>query len=233
MKPLNRNTRWVTLVLIFGLAVSHMIRPGTESENMGAKHLSSIIPSQFGDWIELKDEHAHISLDADTPNDPTKGDRPTYDETLTRTYINRRTNAHVMLALAYGRHQSQELRIHRPELCYRAQGFEVKDLGTTTLNILPQHSLRANILLSSKQGRIEPITYWIRIGNRITNTPWQTRGEVFNQGIRGIIPDGMLVRVSTISTAARPSDDYSTHRAFISDLLRSTPPETAYLLAAF
>ena len=47
-----------------------------------------------------------------------------YDDVLMRSY----TNAHgevVMLALAYGRHQRQEIKIHRPELCYTSQGYAV------------------------------------------------------------------------------------------------------------
>ncbi len=56
---------------------------------------------------------------ADEPN----MDRP-YDDVLMRAYGNSQGDI-VLLAVAYGRNQRQEVKIHRPDVCYTAQGFQL------------------------------------------------------------------------------------------------------------
>ena len=56
-----------------------------------------------------------------------------YNQTLTRTYINPRGDR-IMLSIAYGRDQSDALQMHKPELCYPAQGFRLLNNQRGTLD---------------------------------------------------------------------------------------------------
>src|SRR6185295_754125 len=97
-----------------------------------------------------------------------------YDDLLMHTY-RRADGQQVMMTIAYGRNQTQELKLHRPELCYYAQGFEVHTLGRRTVQLTPARTVSSLALLTRNRTRIEVVTYWIRIDERITENAWQTR----------------------------------------------------------
>mgnify|MGYP003340463721 CR=1 FL=1 len=52
-----------------------------------------------------------------------------YDQTLMRTYANSH-GEQIMLALAWGERQRQDVKVHRPEVCYPAQGFAIRQIGS-------------------------------------------------------------------------------------------------------
>jgi len=53
--------------------------------------------------------------------------------------------------------------------------------------------------LMSKLGqRHEPITYWLVVGDRVTLSRTDQKLTQFRLGLKGLIPDGLLVRVSSI-----------------------------------
>ncbi len=56
-----------------------------------------------------------------------------YSDTLSRTYIHT-SGRRVMLSLAYGANQSRATQVHRPEVCYPAQGFALGSLSKVTLD---------------------------------------------------------------------------------------------------
>jgi EpsI family protein len=77
-------------------------------------------------------------------------------------------------------------------------------------------------LVTAMGSRNEPITYWLMVGERITEFGYAQRWATIQYGIRGKVPDGVLVRVSSIdsdNTAA-----FLLHERFIQDLLQSLSP---------
>jgi EpsI family protein len=137
-----------------------------------------------------------------------------------------------MLALAYGREQRQEVKIHRPELCYVSQGFAVKGKSTEMVEIGQGAPVPVHRLLTGNEARLEPVTYWIRIGDRLVDNAWESRAAIFMDGLQGKIPDGILVRVSTVVKAgADVPAAYAVQEAFLKDLLNvlSGPAKTALL----
>ena len=74
--------------------------------------------------------------------------------------------------------------------------------------------------------RSEPVTYWMTMGNDVITS---RAGRLFAQlsiGLtEGVIPDGMVVRVSSID--AQPRRAYGVHDRFLGDLLRSMPAAAA------
>jgi len=150
-----------------------------------------------------------------------------YSETLSRVYVNAKGSA-VMLSLAYGANQSRDLQIHRPEVCYSAQGFQL--LNSAKTNLLTVAGIVPAMQLVAKQSqRIEPITYWVRIGEKVVRGNLEQGFARVGYGLRGVVADGILFRVSSISTDTK--DAYVTQKQFIDDLLRAVPASTKnYLL---
>lgn len=155
-------------------------------------HLDTQLPQKFGEWREdvsnaqvLPDPTVQAQLDL------------LYSQVLTRTYVNR-AGQQVMLTIAYGSDQNSEATAaHRPEFCYRAQGFEIRDIGLAKLT-MKGHELITRRLVGSYNGRIEPISYWITLADRATLPGLGRKLAQINYGLRGEVADGMLVRVSTI-----------------------------------
>ena len=132
-----------------------------------------------------------------------------------------------MLSLAYGENQSKESQIHKPEVCYAAQGFAVRHLEkeavTTDQLMLPVMRLEAQI-----GSRNEPITYWIRSGKYLVRGWAEQNLARLRQGLAGVIPDGLLVRVSSISRDRHEA--YRLHDQFIRDMLSAVAADRRSML---
>lgn len=174
--------------------------------------LAKLVPERFSSW----------QIDADSLVSPIQAEAApaatgTYAQTLERVYRDA-DGSRIMLSIAYGSQQrGDRLQAHRPEYCYRAQGFEVLALSDDSLHIPGGNTLPVRRLLAERPGRSEPVSYWLTVGNRAA-LPGLSRklaqvGEVFS----GRVPDGVLVRVSSIDPVAR--DAYRQHDRFITDLL--------------
>jgi EpsI family protein len=145
-----------------------------------------------------------------------------YGQTLARTYINAQ-GQRVMLSIAYGEDQGTDATAaHRPEFCYSAQGFNVTPLGEAVL-YFGGGPLNVRRLQGNLQARHEPITYWVTL-NETTVLPGVSRKlEQIRLGLTGHIPDGMLVRVSTISNDR--AESFGTQERFLSALYKTMTPE--------
>ena len=102
-----------------------------------------------------------------------------------------------MLSIAYGKNQSDNLQLHKPEVCYPAQGFKLEKLERVPLNLLDQ-SISSTRMETHLGQRFEPVTYWTVVGDHVTTTGINKKLTEMRYGLRGRIPDGMLVRVSSI-----------------------------------
>ena len=180
--------------------------------------LSQVIPNQFNDW-RIQDATARLV----NPRVEKKLNK-IYAETLSRAYVNSKGEM-VMLSIAYGKNQDDSLGLHAPETCYGAQGFNINQLSKgrldSTLGQLPVVRMLAN-----KSGRIEPVTYWIRIGEKITYPGMKAKLEKIKYGLQGKVPDGLLFRVSTIASSADKNvlkEQYNIQTRFVSDLLLAIP----------
>lgn len=187
--------------------------------------LAQSIPAQFGDWKEVAFAADQIDPGKGTADEPNM-DRP-YDDVLMRAYGNSQGEI-VLLAVAYGRNQRQEVKIHRPDVCYTAQGFQLVERNPTALpfNV---HGMR---MLVKAPGRTEAVSYWIRIGNVFTENPWAIRYHILKQGLAGKAVDGVLVRASRIEqpSASAPETRYRVQEQFLGDLVRALPPSARHLL---
>lgn len=192
--------------------------------------LEQAVPKTFGGWTALAAPLAQVSLVAQIAAGEDAADLGArdYDQVVMRTYANAQGES-VMLALAYIGSQRQELKIHRPEQCYRAQGFEVLALD-------PHRWQAASLPVASKvvgkrmrvlgNGRHEVVSYWIRIGELFSENPVQTRLHMLRLGLEGRMTDGVLVRASQVvpahATPAEVERAYQVQEAFLAQLMQAT-----------
>jgi EpsI family protein len=70
--------------------------------------------------------------------------------------------------------------------------------------------------------RNEPITYWVTHGDEATISAWRRRLISIRYGLRRQIPDGMLVRVSSIDRSQ--SQAFEMQQKFLADLVAALTP---------
>lgn len=218
-------------VVLFALmastaAVTQGVAPTIKMADKRAPfNLETQIPKSFGEW-HLDPTVIPLQVDPDTQARLNR----IYNQTLSRTYINR-DGERVMLSMAYGGDQSDQMGLHKPETCYSAQGFDVRSNVAVEVK-LPQGALPARQLLAVAGARSEPITYWVTIGDKVTRSGIDQRLEEIRIGLTGTVPDGMLVRVSSIDTDTTHA--YPVQEGFIRALIASLPAEDrARLIGVF
>jgi EpsI family protein len=178
------------------------------------KHL----PTAFGDWKPV----AGLNVVAPAPADSLE--REVYNQEASRGFVDSEGHV-VMLLAAYGESQSDRLQLHHPEVCYTAQGFRVS--GTSPASVSYSDSmppLKVTRLVATREDRIEPITYWMRIGYDNSQSNWARQALKLGYGLRGWIPDGALFRVSTLGIP--PDQSFKVQAKFIHDLMNNIDPET-------
>lgn len=178
--------------------------------------LESGIPAAFGSW-KIDPNVVPLEVDPDTQARLNK----IYNQTLSRTYIDDR-GQRVMLSIAYGGDQSDNMGVHKPEVCYVAQGFEVRSNKEGELST-DFARLPVRNLLAVAGGRSEPITYWITIGDAIAKPGIDQRMQQLRIGLTGTVADGMLVRVSTIDTDTARA--YQIQQDFVRAMLAGMSPQ--------
>jgi EpsI family protein len=143
-----------------------------------------------------------------------------YSQLVSRTYIDS-GGRRVMLVMAYGADQDDsDTMMHLPEACYPGQGFEIGERYVTRLS-LPLASLGVIRLVARKGPRVEPITYWTVLGEHTFNSEIQRRLARAKLALSGVLPDGMLVRVSSIGAGI--TEAYAIQDRFILDLSSALP----------
>jgi EpsI family protein len=223
-------------VLVLAVLVSASIAAArmTPRLELGASTpaLAALIPDRFGEWVAEPESVAPVLLVPDALTDADEAQVAAYDDVLMRTY-RRADGARVMVALAYGRRQTQEIKIHRPELCYYAQGFVVKSLGIWPVRLSDAHVVESHALLTQNRSRTEVVTYWIRVGEQLALNPWDLRWTIFRDGLAGRVPDGLLVRASSLAESPESAErELHLQHAFLADLYRAVPAATRQFVAS-
>ena len=208
----------VLLALMLASAVmASVLRPTLSlADERPPISLKTMVPLFFGDWRELPNMSAQIV-------DPQQKEllEQIYSETLSRTYVN--SNGYrIMLSIAYGKNQSDALQLHKPEVCYPAQGFQLTANQRGTLDLLgrPITAVRLQTHLGQRH---EPLTYWTVVGDHVTKSGIDKKLTEMRYALDGKIPDGMLVRVSSIDLG--PENAYALQSQFAKQMIDAIAPE--------
>lgn len=220
--PLRNLLLMLLMFAASGMAVA--LRPSVRISEQGPKfELQTLIPKQFGEWREELVSSAPI-VDPQTKEMLDK----IYSQLLSRTYVNAQ-GYRVMLSIAYGSDQTDTAQVHRPELCYPAQGFILHERNPDKLQ-LGSGGIPVTRLHTSHGLRQEPVTYWIMIGETVIQSgTFEKKMTELAYGLRGKIPDGILIRVSSID--GDKARAYEMHDRFSRQMVEALPSEMRWRLA--
>ena len=207
----------IGICMLAAAGLAYAMKPTRLVVGADTFQLETAIPRQFGAWTEEQQRQIQLV----DPRQQETIDR-IYSQVLMRSYVNAE-GVRVMLSIAYGDNQGDDLQVHRPEVCYPAQGAQV--MSTANASLTTQWGeIPARRLTTQFGPRHEPVTYWVMVGDRAIIGSLQGKLAQLRYGFRGQIPDGMLVRASTID----PDDEraFAQQARFLQDLLAAVTPET-------
>lgn len=210
---LDRRKFALGLLFCSAAAVAQWRQPKNHIDYLKQDKLDAIVPQTIGNWKFVTTSGLVVP-----PEDQLS--KTLYSQLLTRVYSDGK-NPPIMLLIAQSAGQVGILQIHRPETCYPAGGYKLSPVvldpikvGTTTVPV--------NSLAASADGVTERIFYWTRIGNQLPASWAQQRLAIAEQNLRGIIPDAILVRLSTIENDADDAHERLTQ--FVQALVQSISP---------
>ncbi|QSI79025.1 exosortase-associated protein EpsI, B-type [Niveibacterium microcysteis] len=225
---------WIAVSCLIAAGLALVATPRSQQVSAVAS-LEENVPGSFRDWTLVPSSLVQTGL-TPTAQRANESANATYDQVVMRTYQNGSGNK-VMLSVAYSQSLRQEIKIHRPELCYVAQGFQVLSLSDARFPLYggPTHSpITGKRMIAVSGDRMELVSYWIRVGDIFTENALQSRLHIFLKGLHGEIPDGVLVRVSQILPKGAPSEEqekaFTSQERFLVDLIDSTPAAGNLLL---
>lgn len=152
--------------------------------------IEALVPRRVGRW------QVAPAADIVLPAPDALRDR-LYDALVTRVYTAPGETA-VMLLLGYKAAQDGVVQLHRPEVCYPASGFAL-DHGEPLDLALAGTRVPGMSYSATRAGRSEQLLYFTRIGRAFPLSWAAQRWAVLAANLHGAIPDGLLLRVSTIT----------------------------------
>ena len=184
---------------------------------LGDHKMADILPLKFDSWS------AENSDGLVQPPDEGTLAAQLYSEMVGRIYHQTGTDAAVMMLVAYGDTQSDMLQLHRPEACYPAVGFTLASSRPEVLRISGGVTIPIREVVARLGDRQENIVYWARLGEDLPNSAGEQRKARLEASIRGFIPDGALIRFSSVG--ADQNADFASIKEFVRKLLMAVAPD--------
>jgi len=213
---LRRRDLLLGLPLIAAAGGALALTPRNTLNLLGDGELEKLVPLKIGTW-SVTPSNAVILPEA------TEGSLADtlYDQTVSRLYLSQ-TDLPIMMVIAYGSTQSDQLQLHRPEVCYAAVGFEIGASSRVEVPVAPPMVLPVRELVATSNERTEPILYWTRIGDYLPASGTEQRMMKLRTGFAGYVADGVLVRLSTVADPT--PETFATLRRFADSMLHATKP---------
>jgi EpsI family protein len=205
------------VLMVSSVAFTKVLTPTEKlSAQRPALDLNAVIPSKLNGW-----EEDRTLMNAVVNPQTEEALKKIYAQTLSRTYVDRNGNR-IMLSIAYGNDQGGEsTQAHRPEICYTAQGFALKDNHIDVLKTAGGN-IPVRRLVAINGPRNEPITYWVTVGDKATLPGLRRKLVQLSYGLNGMVPDGLIFRVSSIQPDA--DNAYKMQDQFVNALFSSIAP---------
>ncbi len=203
MTPLRGRTLFLASLFLLSAAASAVLRPRYDALSK-APDIASSMPASFGDWREVKLSDAVLPAEAELGPGEAVAYRA-YRDGLGRV---------VTVVFAYGPPLGDSVRLHRPETCYVAQGFEIARTSEGETSFAG-HALPIIELETIGSSRNEAVSYILREGSEFAGN---FAGKI--DGARNLTAavksDGALLRVSSIYGR---SPDFEINSAFLAAFL--------------
>jgi EpsI family protein len=215
------------LAALAALGMSELAKPEKTHAPVDAEPISldAVVPKQVGEW-RLSNEIPNVALGTKPGKDLSS---ELYEQVLMRTYRRARDNAMLWVVVAHGTDQRADYTVHLPEMCYYALGFEVEPRGGVPMTI-GGGSGEVRRLLARSPARLEPISYWVLMGDRIVAGQVNVKMRELWYGVTGQAKPGTLVRVSTPMQSGVVDDVYVDQQAFIEDFVRAWPATARHII---
>lgn len=215
-------TPFIAALAMVGTAVAAPALKPVADPAAAAFELERAVPADFAGWT-IDPDVAPVAIAPDVQANLAR----LYRQVVARTYVNA-AGERMMLTVAHGGDQGDALKAHRQEACYRAQGFSIQGLGHGAL-VASGRSIDVTRFLARRADRMEPVTYWFTMGDRVVLGRLERLGVQLANGLRGRVPDGLLVRVSSLD--ADPARAYAAQAAFVAALVAAVPERHVARLA--
>jgi EpsI family protein len=216
----------VSAILIFSAIASVILTP-TYKTLSTPPNLEKDIPLNILQWTNRVSPYAQVST-----NPVTQAISDSiYDQVLARAYEDKSGNQ-IMLAIAFSQEQRQEIKIHRPEVCYPAQGYQMLQSNDHVFKVSGYpYPIYGKQQIFKNENRIEAVSYWIRLGDAYPKTGLEMRIKILRDGLKGKLDDGVLVRVSSvINNESEAQAAFEIHERFIENLLNAASNTSLNLL---
>ena len=175
------------------------------------KKLADILPRTIGAW------RSRDVSDLFTAQTPDSLLAELYGETVGRLYSRPDLDLEIMMLMAHGNSQSNELQLHRPEVCYPAFGYAIVQSEPIELSIGNSITLPGRRLIAQTAQDKEAVIYWTRLGEYFPTSVTQQRLDRLDTAVHRYIPDGLLARFSISGSDTALS--FRIMRNFVSDLV--------------
>lgn len=186
--------------LLGAAGLSYALKPRRSALLLGSAKLDDLVPKQFDRW-RFETTSGLVLPPSDQLSDRI------YSELLTRIYDGP-GGAQVMMLIAYSRAQDGVIQIHRPEVCYPASGYRLALNERHDVALTSRLKVPTRYIIAESEVRREQLLYWSRLGDRFAGNWYEQRVAVIEENMIGLIPDGVLVRFSSVTAGdARPMLD--------------------------
>lgn len=206
----------LAVIMMLSLVMAEHFKPVIKLSDLGTKlDLEAVLPDRFEGWQRLDSTPAEVI----NPQANVLLDK-LYSQVVNRVYVNE-AGQRVMLSVAYGEDQRGGLQAHKPDFCYPAQGFTVTSTQAGQLPT-PYGDIPVVRMETRAGSRFEPLTYWTTVGDVAISSGFQRRMVELDYGLKGLIPDGLIFRVSSIENDSAHA--FETQESFVVALLELLAP---------
>jgi EpsI family protein len=213
----NRREWLIGAGCLIGAAAAYEMVPRRHVSLLRAgEKVEQIVPRTFGPWS------SQDVSDLVAPKSEGSLAAKLYEETVGRVYTRSDSSAEIMMLLAHGDTQSDDLQLHRPEICYPAFGFAISNSASAEVRVLGDVSIPSRRLVADSADRRETILYWSRLGEYLPLDRKEQQFDRLRTSIKGVIADGLLARFSVLG--ADPDAALRLMYEFVPALVRAVAP---------
>ena len=197
-----------------GAGAAYGLEPRRHVSELGQRSLASLVPSRFGAY------QARDVSDLVAPREDSLASK-LYGQTVGRVYSSQGGGPEIMMLLAHGDTQNDDLQLHRPEICYPFFGYSIAQNHVVDLSLGPEVALPCRGLVAQAPDRRETILYWSRLGDYLPVTQRQQQLDRLRTALKGQVADGLLSRFSVADVD--PKAAFAAMVAFIPALIEAVP----------
>lgn len=194
---------------------AYALTPHRHVSLLGKRQIAQIIPRAFDGW------NSRDVSDLVAPKEESLASR-LYGQTVGRVYSSAAGGPQVMMLVAHGDTQNDDLQLHRPEVCYPFFGYAIQEDSVDQIAVGGPVSLPCRRLLAVAPDRQESIVYWSRLGEYLPLDRRQQQLDRLYTAMHGEVADGVLSRFSV--AGGDPAQAVAVLQDFVPKFVRAISP---------